>query len=339
MSEVAIYHPWIDPDDPGLVKTAALYWDEMQTIVPVSLRDPYRHPWTAEAFREGFLKPRHVSPDCDEVRKTGDEILQDTGREAIRAAVKDCRRTAGLHAEKLPSWVHSDKLPLVLQDALFTKETVRSEGFFQAAEGFISAYMSQLAAAVGESDRSYPLTNHPVNQDVVVDRQADPATAGNLETATSELAQIAFDTVAVHADTPLLTLLRFRDKHRDQLTSFRRKIRQLARQVAVPSTAENRRKLVQQISDDDLQPAVEELEARLRESNVGFVRRVMELALGAGVGWLVSGNLVGPAATGLVGVAFAAWDTRRGRQKLAAGEPLSYLFLARNRFGQAQRGN
>jgi len=58
--EIALYYPYIDIDDGGLIKMAALYWDKLQTIVPQDMERPYENCHTLEAERQGFLKRREV---------------------------------------------------------------------------------------------------------------------------------------------------------------------------------------------------------------------------------------------------------------------------------------
>ena len=37
----SLYYPWIDIRDEAWIKNAALYWNEIQTIVPSSIEAPY----------------------------------------------------------------------------------------------------------------------------------------------------------------------------------------------------------------------------------------------------------------------------------------------------------
>ncbi len=37
----SLYYPWIDIREDSWIKNAALYWNEIQTIVPRSIESPY----------------------------------------------------------------------------------------------------------------------------------------------------------------------------------------------------------------------------------------------------------------------------------------------------------
>ena len=101
--EIVLYYPYIDIDDASLIKTAALYWDEIQTIVPYdeyeyydkhgSLPsnglDPYATPISKEAKAAGFLKPRFVNPeDESDFDMYGDEAVKRTCEMDLRTEDK-----------------------------------------------------------------------------------------------------------------------------------------------------------------------------------------------------------------------------------------------------------
>ncbi len=63
----ALYYPWIDIKDEGWLKSAILYWEKIQTIVPASVEQPYDTRTAKEFHYEGLLVPLHVKPDMKEV--------------------------------------------------------------------------------------------------------------------------------------------------------------------------------------------------------------------------------------------------------------------------------
>jgi hypothetical protein len=116
--DVALYYPYIDIDDAGLIKTAALYWDELQTIVPETaieslfdekylievegthktyriidydlpikkewINEIYKNQITKEAYDSGFLKPRMISFDDKCSNIAGDEFAEDIKQKSFR---------------------------------------------------------------------------------------------------------------------------------------------------------------------------------------------------------------------------------------------------------------
>lgn len=57
MLGTALYFPNIDIDDPIWLRSAILFWDEIQTIVPSAITNPYHHQDTRICHEEGYLKP------------------------------------------------------------------------------------------------------------------------------------------------------------------------------------------------------------------------------------------------------------------------------------------
>jgi hypothetical protein len=59
----ALYYPEIDIEDELWLKDAMLYWEEIQTIVPSSIRQPYKTSTAQEFYEEGllYILPRKAS--------------------------------------------------------------------------------------------------------------------------------------------------------------------------------------------------------------------------------------------------------------------------------------
>lgn len=62
----ALYYPWIEIQDESWLKNAMLYWDEIQTIVPRSIKKPYKNKIAKAFFNEGLLIPFYVHPDLED---------------------------------------------------------------------------------------------------------------------------------------------------------------------------------------------------------------------------------------------------------------------------------
>jgi hypothetical protein len=52
-----LYYPHIDIADPNWLRSAVLFWDELQTIAPRAVRTPYKTKDTNILWKEGFLEP------------------------------------------------------------------------------------------------------------------------------------------------------------------------------------------------------------------------------------------------------------------------------------------
>ena len=53
----ALYYPHIDIHDTAWLRSAMLFWDEVQTIVPTSIENPYQLADTKICAEEGYLQP------------------------------------------------------------------------------------------------------------------------------------------------------------------------------------------------------------------------------------------------------------------------------------------
>lgn len=76
MLGTALYYPHIDIRDGGWLRSAILFWDEVQTIVPTSIRNPYETKDTMICEQEGYLRPLR----CD----LHPELLEDLGRRVFK---------------------------------------------------------------------------------------------------------------------------------------------------------------------------------------------------------------------------------------------------------------
>ncbi len=53
----ALYYPHIDIADPKWLRSAVLFWDEIKTIAPRAIKNPYQGKDTKILWQEGFLEP------------------------------------------------------------------------------------------------------------------------------------------------------------------------------------------------------------------------------------------------------------------------------------------
>lgn len=72
----ALYYPTIDIRNWDWAKSAALFWDNIQTIVPESMQNPYQGPVNQVLASEGLLTPHFVNPDYHIVRDLASEVTK-----------------------------------------------------------------------------------------------------------------------------------------------------------------------------------------------------------------------------------------------------------------------
>ena len=76
MFERALYYPTIDIQNEAWLKSAALFWDRIETIVPESEERPYRRRSTRLLQDEGILFAHRVNPYSDEVNGLEEDLIK-----------------------------------------------------------------------------------------------------------------------------------------------------------------------------------------------------------------------------------------------------------------------
>lgn len=71
----ALFYPTIDIRNEDWLKNAVLFWDEISTIVPSTINNPYQRRTTEYLSDEGILRPIHVNPDHDLINDLTDDTL------------------------------------------------------------------------------------------------------------------------------------------------------------------------------------------------------------------------------------------------------------------------
>ena len=73
----ALYYPHIDIHDPMWLRSAILFWDDIQTIVPSAIESPYQSNDTRICQAEGYLKPLR----CD----LHSQVIDDLGHNIVNS--------------------------------------------------------------------------------------------------------------------------------------------------------------------------------------------------------------------------------------------------------------
>ena len=76
MFDSALYYPTIDIHNEVWLKSAALFWDRIKTIVPESEENPYRRRSTRYLQDEGILFAHRVNPYSEEVKGLEEDVLK-----------------------------------------------------------------------------------------------------------------------------------------------------------------------------------------------------------------------------------------------------------------------
>jgi hypothetical protein len=339
MSEVALYYPLIDPKSKTMLLNSLLYWDELKTIVPADMKDPFENQWTKAACALGVLKPRFVDRYAYEVYKASNEFADDLERAALCNAIREADGTKGIpegyriYPGKLSDRLMPQNLSPEWRKRIWVNDTPDSDGCLQMTKGYGWAYMSRLAAAVAESDKLTPFTDHRWCQDVFVDRYADTLKVDQVAANEARLARVAIETICLRPNISLVDVLRFRAKHHDDLNRYRKAVHSFALQVSAAGTEAAQAREIERIVRDEFKPAHEKLGAKLGEAKFDFGLGSTQALCAAGVGFIASGGNPLGALLGLgIGILFSAVKWRVAEERVRNEKPMTYLVDLRTHF-------
>ncbi len=332
MSYDGLYYPWIDPPHRATLATAMLYWDHIFTITPHGYGDCYRSEHSRAANRLGFLRPRAVRSGSEVVRTASDEFLKDYRRPAIRREATKIRQlsSGGVIGR---ARMHTEKMSGDLRRALVRNRKRDAHGFYRIEQSLASAYMARLAAVVARRDNMPPYTDWRTGHACVVDRYAELSSRSSREAAEATLAVLSFSAFRIPAHVSLGEVWRFRERHYDELTRYRRALRRLARLVPRSVDVQKMHRECTEVFNDEVYPATEEIAAKLAENGINFALAACESATLGIAAW----SLVGPKAIAVAAthfglrISFAHCRQRIARAR-AMRSPFSYLMRARARF-------
>ena len=345
----ALFYPWIDIRDEAWLKTALLYWDEVRTIVPESIDDPYSTV-TGRALKEAeFLVPLRVHSGMDEIEELAEDVLAylgtTEGAELLIAESGGHRHD--IHVEKLPyqlgrlAEIHPEKLPYEIRHMLrnFAAPSERGREWLRVDERFASFYMTLLASRLAERVGARLLTSMPAADRLAVTARLDAQLHGLLtwgehqhrrswreydafgprhrmprHLAPGMLANLAIERVGIAPDTPIDRLIEFREKHKDELAQFRTKIEQLAASVDADLPAEALRQRISDLHSQEVVPAISNLKAALKGRRIRWLSdgllKVAFLSVGPSTMLVVAGLAIPIALLAGAGISLIATGTR-----------------------------
>lgn len=365
----ALFYPWIDIRDESWLKTAVLYWDSVRTIVPEPIDMPYSTD-TGRALEEaGFLVPLRIHSGMEEVEDLAPSVMRffdsPEGVELLISQPGSGRND--VHLEKLPSRfrdlveIHPEKLPYEIRRRLegLTQPSERGSEWLSVDDSFANFYMTLLATRLAERIGAGVLTSLPAADRLAGAARLDAQLNGVIpwgvgrpwrrwreyeafgarrrfprHLAPGLLAQLAIERIAVAPDTPVDRLIEFRERHSDELGSFRSKIAKIASSIEEDLPLEALRQRLEDLYDDEVRPAVSNLKEalngqRIRSTGNGFLK-VAFLSAGSSSLMVASGLAVPTALLAGAGLSLVVSSTLYNSDKrdTLRQSPFSYLLSA-----------
>ena len=301
MFESALYYPTIDIHNERWLKSAVLFWDRIETIVPESEDHPYRRRSTRILQEEGFLFPRIVNPFSDEVRGIEEDVIQfmDTpegkksfikpwGVSAVsmanrrylteeERAYNDDRRRAYL-TDKMSGiyrdfYIHVEKLPMMLRERLAGH--VNEDGYVWASRGFMSFYMTLLANRICQNNRLALLTDR-VNQNnlsnkILIEGLAPAGLrAREQKMKRGVMYQIIMDDIKIPPNTRMETIVQYKKDRRHELALFRAEMDRLTAFEIEGMNAKDIEHEIWSIYTKQVKPAMDGIKATLKDSGINW---------------------------------------------------------------------
>jgi beta-phosphoglucomutase-like phosphatase (HAD superfamily) len=364
----ALYYPYIDIEDSGWLKTSMLYWDEIQTIVPSSVKTPYENATSAAFHDAGTLLPLTVESSRHEIEELADDMLEYLDSpEAAQLLLKNSI-AQGTHIrsnedlERIErAFLYPEKLPYIIRELL--EDT--GQNILLSDPKFGLYYMTLLASHISTKKNISLLTDIASSDALAgtvrldsrarfdgIHRFVDYEFRGRRhhrrtvpELAEACLATLVMEGVRLDPETPADKIIKFRGKHRDELGKFRAQIGRLASAIKTDheATSQDISQQAQIIMENELLPALGDLKASLRSERIKFVvEKLIKACFFCSLPTGVASHLLELSAPqallagSAVSLVASLISYNVDRAEKLRNNPYSYLLSAR-RFGAATR--
>lgn len=364
----ALYYPTIDIPEENWLMSAVLYWDNIQTIVPTAIKDPYKSRTTAILHDNGLLTPFEVNSDHRFVSELSATVLKYIS-EASNFIVSSDGQATHLHSDKLPrefrefSRIYPEKLPHEIRRLI--ERNIDDEGWFRASPEFGAFYMSLLANKICENRALALLTDSPVASNLTEQARLDNKIGFDAgwrddfymrnERTTLNLAQGLLTNLIIKGvkiaptDKPevlVKKIIKFKKEHKDELGNFRTNLTKLVKDIDKDASLEAVQEHVINIYNNEFLPSLNELQNGLERSKIKwFYDTLLQVSvitttatafLPALIGLSIPQALVGVAGLSLIAKK-TVYNTDKA-QKIA-DSPYSYLLSAQKELNKTVLNN
>lgn len=354
----SLYYPWIDIRDDAWLKNAALYWNEIQTIVPRSIEDPYSLD-SAKALQDaGVLSPLHVNSDMRDIDKLLSDVIRYLkSEEGLQLLSQADREFVYLHPEKMPrglrrlSRMHPGKMPYMLEDMLYELDIARPgrDDFMDVDSQFADFYMTLLATKLSEQNGSGLITSATLPHNLSLKVKADAAMPSIIgardeermmhrywDTAPKEIAQgllvdLMLEKISISPETPIDKIIQYRESHAAELGRFRKLVGELTSTLPDDAPLAAMQQHVSDLYLNEVGPAVDDLKKSLTGSRIKWLANSwMKLSfISAGSSSMLIGMGLATTNALLVGAGISMVGSgilyNVNKQDSIRGNPYSYL--------------
>lgn len=290
----ALYYPYIDIKNERWLRSAALFWDSIRTIVPESYREPYSSDFARQLNDEGVLDPVRVSSDMEEIEALTDTVLDFLTDPASAGIMFSTEKhpTRRIHPEKMShelrelADIHPEKLPYMIRSHL--DRTLNDQGWYQVAPGFANFYMTLLASRLAERLGLGLVTESSTADQLAIavhkgkplgSSDGDPLRRRRFgrhfdafgprrslprEVVPGLLIDLVVQSIELPKDVAAKDVLKFKNDHREELALFRREVSRLTTDIPNDVSVEALRQAVNDQYQAHVLPAMRSLRHSLQ---------------------------------------------------------------------------
>ncbi len=288
----ALYYPWIDIKNEGWLKNALFYWDSIQTIVPESMRSPYKNSTSKEFHDNGYLIPLKVNSQMQEINSLEEDVLSYiNSKEGVNVLLtQTCNNDYKIYKEKLPDSIrmaelYPEKLSNHMRDTLGMHFREDSDKYY-VDEKFANFYMSILSAKLAEQRNISLLTeinsyNNLANT-VRFDNNINVVNPGERHHHFKRnfndkylkeglMSELLLDRVNISPDTPVKNIINYKKRYKDELGRFRTKVGELSNCFKVDADYRAIRQHIDDLIINEIQPSINDLIKSLESNMIKFI--------------------------------------------------------------------
>jgi len=297
----SLYYPWIDVRDEAWLKSAALYWDIIHTIVPEALNQPYSTDTARRLQDQGILVPLRVRSDLSEIEDlTQDVLIYLRSQEGMELLTGANRNHVYLHPDKLPYSVrhlarmHPEKMSheirYMLEQSGFSRPS--RGGFLEVHDEFANFYMTLLATRLSESIGAGLVTSSSLPHRLSLKAKADSHMTDIIssserhgyeyqlyrerrtvrrELAQGMLVELMIEEIAVDPATPIERIIKYRKDHASELGRFRAKVGELTSSLPENAPLPAMRQHVNDLYSNEVKPAIDDLKKSLTSGRIKWL--------------------------------------------------------------------
>lgn len=292
----ALFYPSIEIHDENWLKSSLLFWDEMHTIVPESMHNPYRNKTTSYLYEKEILKPEIVSQDHQLVKNLSELIIQhlntDEGlqlfsniqeRKLHRMTSRDPWMRIGRELER-GFRIHSDKLSYELQQYL---ERDILDEWVLTDSTFAEFYMTLLSNLICNEKGYKLLTNNAdcsnLSEKVKLGNKKVEMYRGRPDNINQQLAQgmlmnLIIQSISFHPSTNIIDVVSFKNDHKDLLGDFRTNINKLLKEIPTDVSINLLKEEIETIYNDEFLPSYHKLTDSIDKSKIKwFADNIMKV--------------------------------------------------------------